>query len=332
MKFEPTAVIAKRMCSSLSRLYSTPIKYSPCRPSTTSQPSGTSPRQSTAPGSWSWISSVIRAGGRTSGESKWSKATANRWARWWNVRCAAHSPTASPTRSRSSRPSGQKGVEPLLDGLLVATIGRVVIGAVLDRVGQMLLLHLRLLVVVGVAIALAVADLSHQGGGGIAQVQRHRVGARPLDVLLHGRVRRVERIALGRRREIDYRLRQRQIRLGHPDEMRSLLGGDGLGQRLWISEADVLGGKADQPAGHVQGILAGLEHPPQPVQRGIRIAVPETLVQGRDDVVVLLAGAVIQEVLALHRLLDERGGDAPPALLRPGQGGGGLQAVERHPG
>ena len=46
----------------------------------------------------------------------------------------------------------------------------------------------------------------------------------------------------------------------------------------------------------------------------------------------LLAGAVIQEVLALHRLLDERGGDAPPALLRPGQGGGGLQAVERHPG
>src|SRR5207244_8934401 len=96
------------------------------------------------------------------------------------AQAACRSRAALALRLSGSAASGQKGVEPLLDGLLVATIGRVVIGAVPDRVGQMLLLHLRLLVVVGVAIALAVADLSHQGGGGIAKVRRRRVGARAL--------------------------------------------------------------------------------------------------------------------------------------------------------
>ena len=60
-------------------------------------------------------------------------------------------------------------------------------------------------------------------------------------------------------------------------------------ERLRIGVADVLGGEAHQPPRDVERILAGFDHPRQPVDRGVGIAVAHRLVQRRDQVVVLLA-------------------------------------------
>src|SRR4029077_19410646 len=86
--------------------------------------------------------------------------------------------------------------------------------------------------------------------------------------------------------------------------------------------------KPDQPANHVERILARLEHPTQPVERGIGVAVAQALVQRRNDVVVFLAGAIVQQVLALNRLLDECGRDQSPALLWTRQRRRRLEAIE----
>ena len=103
----------------------------------------------------------------------------------------------------------------------------------------MLLLDLRTRVVVRVPIPLAVADFAHQRRRRVPEMEGDGVGARSLDVLLHIRVRRVQGIALGRRREVDDGLGQRQVRLRHTDEVRSLLRGHRLGQGLRVGETDV---------------------------------------------------------------------------------------------
>ncbi len=86
--------------------------------------------------------------------------------------------------------------------------------------------------------------------------------------------------------------------------MHRLLRRDGDGQRLRIGVADVFGREAHEPARDVQRILAGFDHAREPVDRGIGIAVAHRLVQRRDEVVVLLAGLVVEQRAALNRLLD----------------------------
>ena len=48
----------------------------------------------------------------------------------------------------------------------------------------------------------------------------------------------------------------------------------------------------------------------------------------RNDVVVLLAGAIVEQVLPLDRLFDQRGSDQPAALLGPCERRRRLQPVE----
>ena len=78
---------------------------------------------------------------------------------------------------------------------------------------QVVLLDEMPLVVVGVLVAAAVADLPHQRRHRIAQVQRHRLVDAPLDLGLGLRVGLVDRVALRSGRQVDGRLRQRQLAL-----------------------------------------------------------------------------------------------------------------------
>ena len=106
--------------------------------------------------------------------------------------------------------------------------------------------------------------------------------------------------------------------------MRGLLGRHRDLQRLRIGKPDVLGGRDDEPAGDEQRILAGLEHASQPVDGGIGIAAANALDERRHDVVVLVAGAVVQEMPLLQGALDVA--DLDGAFAR--QGGRRLEAVE----
>src|SRR5712692_6282410 len=86
--------------------------------------------------------------------------------------------------------------------------------------------------------------------------------------------------------------------------MRGLLRRHGNLQRLRIGESDVFGRRDDQAARDEQWILAGLQHPRQPVHGSIRIAAAHAFDQRGDDVVVLVAGAVVEEVSFLESSLD----------------------------
>ena len=109
--------------------------------------------------------------------------------------------------------------------------------------------------------------------------------------------------------------------------MRGLLRGDRDGQGLGIGEADVLGGEDDQAPRHEHHVLTRLQHPGHPVDGRVGIAAAHALDQRRDDVVVLVAGAVIEQVPLLQRLLDLLQRDGAFA----GQPGRRLETVERHP-
>ena len=108
--------------------------------------------------------------------------------------------------------------------------------------------------------------------------------------------------------------------------MHGVFGRDGDGECLRVRVADIFRGESDQPSRHIQRILTGLEHPRQPVDGGVGIAVAHRLVQRRDQVVVLLTGLVVEERAVLSDVSDERGIETT--------GGGGrcrreLEQVER---
>lgn len=54
-----------------------------------------------------------------------------------------------------------------------------------------------------------------------------------------------------------------------------------------MSRTHVLAGEADQPASHVERILAALQHAAQPVEGRVLVGAPHGLVQRRDAVVML---------------------------------------------
>src|SRR6267143_2702973 len=123
-----------------------------------------------------------------------------------------------PTARRRLKPLGRgrlsrgpllrllEGIEAFLERLLVAAVARVVVSAVLDGVGEVLLVHLRFLVIVGVLVALAVADPPHQRGGRVAQMKWDRVCPSSFDVLLNVRIGGIQGVALGGRCQIDHAL------------------------------------------------------------------------------------------------------------------------------
>ena len=68
---------------------------------------------------------------------------------------------------------------------------------------------------------------------------------------------------------MDRGLAEVELCLGQADVLQRMRGGDRHHQRLRIGHADVLAGEDDHPPGDEPGVLAGLEHPGQPVDRGL---------------------------------------------------------------
>ena len=107
-------------------------------------------------------------------------------------------------------------------------------------------------------------------------------------------------------------------------------GRDGDQQRLRVGVADVLGGEDDHPPGDEPRVLAALEHRREVVERRVGVRAARRLDPGRDVVVVLVAGLVVEDRLALHRVLGVGDRDRPAVAARRGLARE-LERVERRP-
>ena len=91
--------------------------------------------------------------------------------------------------------------------------------------------------------------------------------------------------------------------LGQPDELDRDAVGRRDHQRARVGVADVLGGQDHHPPHDEARVLAALEHHREVVQRGVDVAGARRLDPRGDQVVVLVAGAVVAHGLALQRAL-----------------------------
>ena len=123
------------------------------------------------------------------------------------------------------------------------------------------------------------------------------------DVLPHLADRALDGVGLRGQREVDRRLGEREPGLRQPDVLDRLGRGDGDRQRLRVGVPDVLRREDDHPPRDEPGVLAALEHRRQVVERRVRVRPARGLDPGRDVVVVLVAALVVENGLALHRVL-----------------------------
>ena len=165
------------------------------------------------------------------------------------------------------------------------------------------------LIVVGILVAVAVAELLHQLGRGIAQMQRHRQIAR----LLHKAEGTVDthigRVALGTRSQIYRSLGKGNTPLGPAYLHHRIEGCIGDEQGIGIGQSDILRGRDDESASDERGVFATLYHAGKPVKCSVGVAATDRLDIGRDDIVVHLAILVVGERILLQTLGDNGIGD-----------------------
>ena len=154
-----------------------------------------------------------------------------------------------------------------------------------------------------ILVSLAVAEIFHQARGRVADVQRHRIVSSVLDIGNDSIVSGVDRIRFRGRSKVDHALREREFTFGQADEVERVFRVQRDAQRARIRKADVFGSESNEAPDDVERILTGLEHACEPVQGRVHIRVAQRLMQRRNDVVMLLAGLVVQKSL-LRSLLD----------------------------
>ena len=148
-------------------------------------------------------------------------------------------------------------------------------------------------IVVRIDIAIVVAQLFHELGGRIAQMERHVKITRGSHIL-QGRIdAHVGRIALLTRGQINRSLSQRDTPLGPTYFLHSIKGCVGDEQRVGIGQTNVLGGRNDETAGNELWVLAAFYQTGQPIEGRLRVAAADAFDEGRDDVVVHLAAFVV---------------------------------------
>ena len=159
----------------------------------------------------------------------------------------------------------------------------------------------------------------------VAQVARHLAARAGADLGEGGVDPGLGGVGLGRERQVDSRLGQVDAALGHADDLGGAEGRVGHEQCRGVGVADVLGGADHDAAGDELGVLAGVEHAREPVEHGVGVAAAHRLDEGRDDVVVHVAGLVVGQAAAGVGLAHVLGEDPE----RGGRGTVGPLAVRR---
>jgi hypothetical protein len=161
--------------------------------------------------------------------------------------------------------------------------------------------------IVGVLVVLAVVERLHELGGRVAQVERDGLGGGGFDVGEDGAVGGVDGVRFGREGEVDDGLGEGEVAFGRAEEVHGVAGGEAEVEGFGRGEADVFDGHADDAAGDVHGVFAGLQHAAEPVEGGVGVGVADGFVQRGDDVVVLLALFVVEQDAALQGFGGDRG-------------------------
>jgi len=201
--------------------------------------------------------------------------------------------------------------EPLLEALVCG----MVVGAAGEIVGEAGHVGDFIIEIVGVFVALAVADIFHEAGDGVADVERHRLGFGFVNVVDDLAVGGINGVGFWREREIDGGLGEGEMAFGRAQEIESVLGGQGDGESAGFGEADIFAGHADHAAGEIERVFAGFEHAGEPVEGGVGIGVADGFVEGGDEVVMLLAGLVVAEEFSLQDVFEKLWRDDAHAFL-----------------
>ena len=109
--------------------------------------------------------------------------------------------------------------------------------------------------VVRVAVVGAVAELLHERRRRVADHERRRQAAAPLDLLARLPEPEVHRVALGRGGQVHGALGDRQLALRRAELVVRLERRDRDRERLRVGIADVLAGEADETARNVERVL-----------------------------------------------------------------------------
>ena len=166
----------------------------------------------------------------------------------------------------------------------------------------------------GVLIPFAVIQAFHQARGRVADHQGNRGVRLLLDGLFSLRNRHLHGVGLGGQGHINDGLRQVDAAFRNADEVAGLVGGDAYLHGPGIRQAHILRGEAEHAPGNVERIFAAFEHAHHPVHRGVRVGIPHGLMQGRDQVVMLLAILVIHQAFAAQALGHDLVGHLNPVL------------------
>ena len=155
-----------------------------------------------------------------------------------------------------------------------------------------------------VTVFAAVAEILHERGRRVADVQRHGLRRIVARRLLRRAPRRVHLVRFRRRREVDDRLRDRELAFRRAQEVVRVLRRERDRQRARIGEPDVLHRHPHDAARDIEHVLAALDHAREPVERAFDVAAAHGLVERGDHVVVLLAGLVVLRDAPLEHRRD----------------------------
>ena len=216
-------------------------------------------------------------------------------------------------------------------GTFAALVRRLVEQAPVEAVGQVLLGHPVVAVGVGIEVAGAVAEALRVPVGVLQRVRDLAV-ALGLD-----RGQGVEEgeggVALRRRGQVEGGLGEVEPALGQADPVEGLGRGGDHPQGFRVGEAHVLAGEDQHAAEEEPGVLAGMDHAGQPVDRGVGVRPAQRLDQGGDRIEVVVALLVVEHRPPLDRFLGHRQVDADHSrLVLRGRLHRQLQGVEQGPG
>ncbi len=191
------------------------------------------------------------------------------------------------------------------EALLEALVGGLVVGAAGEIVREASHIRNFIIEIVGVLVAVAVADISHESGDSVAEMERDGIGFGFANVFENRAVAGIERVGFWCKRKIDGGLREGQVTFRRAEEIESVLGGESDGKSAGFGKADIFAGHAHHAAGKVERVFSRFEHAGEPIESGVGIGIADRFVQRGDEIEMFFAGFVVAEKFSLEDVFEK---------------------------